>query len=55
MLRRLFYTDGGIAGLLLRITLAIVRFPHGAQMRVALYARVSMHDQPPLAMPYKSV
>lgn len=31
MLRRLFYTDGGIAGLLLRLTLAVVMFPHGAQ------------------------
>src|SRR5205085_4912522 len=31
MLRGLFYTDSGIAGLLLRLTLGIVMFPHGAQ------------------------
>jgi putative oxidoreductase len=31
MLRGLFYTDSGIAGLLLRLTLAVVMFPHGAQ------------------------
>jgi putative oxidoreductase len=31
MLRRLFATDSGIAGLLLRLTLAVVMFPHGAQ------------------------
>jgi putative oxidoreductase len=31
MLRRLLHTDGGIAGLLLRLTLAVVMFPHGAQ------------------------
>jgi putative oxidoreductase len=31
MLRWLFYTDSGIAGLLLRLTLAVVMFPHGAQ------------------------
>jgi len=31
MLRRLLHTDGGIAGLLLRLTLAVVLFPHGAQ------------------------
>jgi putative oxidoreductase len=31
MLRWLFQTDSGIAGLLLRLTLAVVMFPHGAQ------------------------
>ena len=31
MLRRLFSTDSGIAGLVLRLTLAVVMFPHGAQ------------------------
>ena len=31
MLRRLFSTDSGMAGLLLRLTLAVVMFPHGAQ------------------------
>ncbi len=31
MLRWLLDTDGGIAGLLLRLTLAVVMFPHGAQ------------------------
>ena len=31
MPRWLFYTDSGIAGLLLRLTLAVVMFPHGAQ------------------------
>jgi putative oxidoreductase len=31
MLRRFLHTDGGIAGLLLRLTLAVVMFPHGAQ------------------------
>ena len=31
MLRGLFSTDSGIAGLLLRLTLAVVMFPHGAQ------------------------
>jgi len=31
MLRWLFETDSGIAGLLLRLTLAVVMFPHGAQ------------------------
>lgn len=27
----IFHTDGGLAGLLLRLTLAVVMFPHGAQ------------------------
>src|SRR5215471_13739284 len=31
MLRGLFSTDSGMAGLLLRLTLAVVMFPHGAQ------------------------
>ena len=31
MLRRLFSTDSGMAGLVLRLTLAVVMFPHGAQ------------------------
>jgi putative oxidoreductase len=31
MLRGLFSTDSGIAGLLLRLTLAVVLFPYGAQ------------------------
>ena len=31
MLRELFDTDSGITGLLLRLTLAVVMFPHGAQ------------------------
>jgi len=31
MLRGLFNTESGIAGLLLRLTLAVVMFPHGAQ------------------------
>ena len=31
MLRGLFDTNSGIAGLLLRLTLAVVMFPHGAQ------------------------
>src|SRR5262249_59079553 len=31
MLRGLFATDSGMAGLLLRLTLAVVLFPHGAQ------------------------
>ena len=31
MLRQLLHTDGGIASLLLRLTLAVVMFPHGAQ------------------------
>jgi len=31
MLRGLFYTDSGMAGLVLRVTLAVVLFPHGAQ------------------------
>jgi putative oxidoreductase len=31
MIRRLCQTDSGIAGLLLRLTLALVMFPHGAQ------------------------
>lgn len=30
-MRRLMRTDGGAAGLILRLTLAIVIFPHGAQ------------------------
>jgi hypothetical protein len=30
MIRRLCQTDSGIAGLLLRLTLAVVMFPHGA-------------------------
>jgi hypothetical protein len=29
----LLQTDSGVAGLLLRITLAVVMFPHGAQKR----------------------
>jgi putative oxidoreductase len=31
MIHRLLQTNGGIAGLVLRLTLAIVIFPHGAQ------------------------
>lgn len=31
MLNRLFRTDGGYAALILRLTLAVVMFPHGAQ------------------------
>src|SRR5882762_1835176 len=31
MANLIFHTDGGVAGLLLRITVAVVIFPHGAQ------------------------
>ena len=31
MRRELFSTDSGMAGLLLRLTLAVVMLPHGAQ------------------------
>lgn len=31
MLEWLFQTDSGVAGLILRLTLAVVMFPHGAQ------------------------
>src|SRR5213593_2233364 len=40
MLRGLFDTDSGIAGLLLRMTLAVVMFPHGAQKALGWFGGV---------------